>query len=538
MELDNDDDKQFILNGINHGFSLIDCDPSELQPAVVPNHNSATNPRSLSKVEHRIKAELEDGNYIISDTKPTMVSALAAIEKPDGDIRLIHDLSRPHGYSVNDFASKEECHYTSLDDALAFCKPGSWMCKIDLKWAYRSFAIPLSEHQITGLQWTFAGHSKNTYLLDGKLPFGARKSPAIYNRITQAIQRMMRRKGYNCCAYLDDFICVANDKASCHQAFNCLLTLLRRLGLRINWTKVVDPCQCISYLGIEIDSVKGTLRLDQTKAQSLHALLLDTMKKTRLTKRQLQSIAGKLNWACNVHPWGRPFMASFFQAIAMLSKPDHKFKISEVMRMDMHWWACCLANDIHVRHIWDQRPGVVITTDSCSVGAGGFCFNDGDFCYINWLLDKPWLSNAHINLKELATVMICLERWAAAHPGHHFYVYSDSFMTTCAINKHYSPNSLASKILRFIAQLVMKYNISISAFFIKGTSNDIADAISRLHSPGQALRLSSILRHTLSHGDYVYYLPYHMSNLAFNFLLPSLQKMWDHWTNWIMKSLD
>lgn len=523
------------MQGIRNGFSLIDCEPSQLPPAVVPNHPSATNPQTLHKVEHRISAEIEDGNYVITDTRPIIVSALAAIEKPDRDIRLIHDLSRPHGVSVNDHAIKDECRYTTLNDALVFCKPNSWMCKVDLKWAYRSIDIKVSERQITGLQWTFAGDTTGTYLLDAKLPFGSRKGPSHFNRVTQSIQRMMRRRGFNCCAYLDDFICIEDEQATCRQAFNCLLKLLRLLGLRINWTKVVDPCQCLSYLGIEIDSVKGTLRLDQKKARSIHDLLKDYGNRTRLTKRQLQSLAGKLNWAANVHPWGKPFMASLFQAVALLVKPDHKFKISRAMRMDMEWWTCCLSKDLHVFQIWDQRPLAITPADSSSVAAGGFLPNDGDFFYTNWLLDKPWLANAHINLKELATVMICLDRWAAAYPGHHFYVYSDNFMATCAINNRYSANVTASNILRHIGQLVIKHDISISAHFIKGDDNDIADAISRLHSSGQALRLSSLLGRFFGRNDFVYYMPFHMSNASFEFLLPRLQTMWDLWCTWTGK---
>lgn len=535
LELKEDHDKEFILNGITNGFSLIDCDASQLPPAEVPNHKSATNSWNRLKVENRIKAEIEDGNYFVSVSKPRIVSALAAIEKPDGDVRLIHDLSRPEGTSVNDFAVKEDCHYTNLNDALLLCKPNSWMCKVDLKWAYRSFDIKPSERQVTGLQWTFSGKDHQTYLLDGKLPFGARKSPAIYNRITQSVQRMMTRRGFNCCVYLDDFICIEDDKITCQLAFNCLLKLLRGLGLRINWQKVVDPCQCLTYLGIEIDTVKGTLRLDQCKARNLHDLLVAYGKKTRITKKELQSLAGRLCWAVCVHPWLKPFLASLFQAIAMLALPSHKLKISRTMRLDMEWWACCLSKDINVRLIWDQRPGVVITTDSCSVGAGGFCFNDGDFCYINWLLDKPCLANSHINLKELATVWLCLDRWAPAYQGHHFDVYTDSFMTACALNNRYSSNNLASRILRLVAQLIMRHDITITAHFIKGSTNDIADAISRLHSPGQALRLSSLLSDIYGDSEFVYFMPCHMSNVSFNFMLPSLQRMWEHWQVWTMR---
>ena len=56
------------------------------------------------KVENKIKEEIAEGNYIISKTTPLKTSALAAVPMSDGDIRLIHDFSRPEGYSVNDFA--------------------------------------------------------------------------------------------------------------------------------------------------------------------------------------------------------------------------------------------------------------------------------------------------------------------------------------------------------------------------------------------------------------------------------------------------
>lgn len=536
QELADDHDRDFILNGIKHGFSLIDGSPDLISPASVPNHPSANHPRTSDRVENRIKEEIQDGNYIISPECPKVVSALAAIEKPDGDVRLIHDLSRPADHSVNDYASKDECQYTSVEEALALCSPNGYLCKVDLKWAYRSFAIPPAQHTITGLQWTFKGDNHPTFLMDGKLPFGARKSPAIYNRITQAIQRMMRKRGFKVCAYLDDFICCAEDKLSCTLAFNSLIALLRQLGLRINWKKVVDPCQCLTYLGLEIDTVKGTLKLDKQKAIHIQEDLNEYLTKKRLSKRQLQSLAGKLNWAAHVHPWGKAFMASFFHSIGLLVKPHHKFLVNSTMIKDMHWWLACLSQDLHIRNIWDFRAQVIITTDSSSVGAGAFCLNDGDICYTNWILDKPELANAHINIKELATVLFCLVRWAPAYPGCHFNIHSDNFMTTCAVNNRYSPNSMASSILRRIADLVVAHNISITAHYIKGELNHIADALSRLHSPGQLLRLSALLHQF--HGDNLcfYLLANHMSLPSLEFLLPSLQKLLLTYKSWMQRS--
>ena len=53
------------------------------------------------KVEAQIKEEISNGRYIVTRDKPLVISALGAIPKPDsGDLRLIHDCSRPEGLGV------------------------------------------------------------------------------------------------------------------------------------------------------------------------------------------------------------------------------------------------------------------------------------------------------------------------------------------------------------------------------------------------------------------------------------------------------
>ena len=68
------------------------------------NYKSATNPVNRPMVEQTIRQEIALGNYVVSPTKPRIVSALGAIPKPSSpEIRLIHDCSSPHGQAVNDY---------------------------------------------------------------------------------------------------------------------------------------------------------------------------------------------------------------------------------------------------------------------------------------------------------------------------------------------------------------------------------------------------------------------------------------------------
>ena len=167
-------------------------------------------------------------------------------------------------------------------------------------------------------------------LCDQRLPFGSRKSPAIFNRITQAVRRIMSDKGIPCTAYLDDFFLCGKDFDTCQTALNTLLELLRSLGFRINWKKVVDPTQRLVFLGIQLDTVHNTMCLDPPKRQELCNLLQHHISSKRVSRSQLERLAGKLNWAAGVIPWGRTQLYPLYQEISQLKQPSHKMLLSRI----------------------------------------------------------------------------------------------------------------------------------------------------------------------------------------------------------------
>ena len=90
-ELVDDCDRDFIISGIKHGFDIID-DDAGITPVSCKNHPSAKPGSPLfNKVTSQVIKEIENGHYVICDTPPKIVSPMAAIPKPDGDVRLIHD---------------------------------------------------------------------------------------------------------------------------------------------------------------------------------------------------------------------------------------------------------------------------------------------------------------------------------------------------------------------------------------------------------------------------------------------------------------
>ena len=134
---------------------------------------------------------------------------------------------------------------------------------MDLANAYRSVKINPSNYKGTGLKWRFSGDQRVSYLVDTRLPFGSKRSPVIFNRLSQEVKAMMAARGYDIVAYLDDFLIVSDTREKCLTGLNTLLTLLRALGFHINYSKLEGPGQRLVFLGITLDTAKMTLEIPQ-----------------------------------------------------------------------------------------------------------------------------------------------------------------------------------------------------------------------------------------------------------------------------------
>lgn len=123
----------------------------------------------------------------------------------------------------------------------------------------------------------------------------------------------MGRRGFtSVVVYPDDFLVIAPTQEACQLAFSTLLQLLQDLGFSISWHKVVQPTQKLVFLGVEIDTVHFSLSLPASKLTELQRVVSNFLNKRQVNKKQLQQLAGKLNWACRVVYGGRTFLDAFW----------------------------------------------------------------------------------------------------------------------------------------------------------------------------------------------------------------------------------
>ena len=268
------------------------------------------------------------------------ISPLGIIPKKNkpGKWRLIVDLSAPKGRSINDGICQEVCtiSYTTVDmlaNLVNQAGQGSYLVKADIKEAYRNIPVHPDDQHLLGIQW------EDVVYVDKVLPFGLRSAPKIFTAVADAAQWMLSQRGVpRCLHYLDDFAIVEPDLETAKKSKRKLGQLFEELGLPLEPSKLEGPVTCLTFLGIEVDTVRQELRLPVTKMERLVAELHAAAGRKSLKKKELQSLTGLLQHACKVVRPGRAFLQRLYALQSVGSAPNHNIRLNRWAKADILWW--------------------------------------------------------------------------------------------------------------------------------------------------------------------------------------------------------
>jgi hypothetical protein len=108
--------------------------------------------------------------------------------------------------------------------------------------------------------------------------------------------------------------------------------------------KTVEPVQILIFLGIEFNTLKMELRLPSRNISEIKIMLELFMHVRKVTLRQLQSLIGLLNFACQLIAPGRAFCRRLIDATCGVRKAHHKIRISKSIKEDLIIWQTFLSN--------------------------------------------------------------------------------------------------------------------------------------------------------------------------------------------------
>ena len=208
---------------------------------------------------------------------------------------------------------------------------GALIYKRDLRHAYRQIPIDPSDYRYLGYHWN------DDLYFDTVLAMGQRNAAMACSRTTNAIMHMHHEDGYLGTNYLDDLIGVAAASYA-SDAYRSLGELLQELGLLENFDKACPPSVVQLVLGVEINTVDGTISVTKDRMLEIRDLLSEWEKKTKSTKVELQSLIGKLQYISKCVQQSRIFVNRLLDTLRTLS--DRKsFKIAGSFRKDLRWWS-------------------------------------------------------------------------------------------------------------------------------------------------------------------------------------------------------
>ena len=486
-------DTEFILYVLRHGLPVLPPEVA-LAPAICSNYSSCQEHRSL--VNKQLLAELAAGQLLRQPAGHAAphIHALGAIPKSAEEVRIIHDLSRPLGRAINDSITYKQYKWASIDDALALITPGCYMARVHVRNYYRHIPIDPADWSKLAFRWHFEGEAEPTTLWDTYLQFGQRNGPEVAHRFTSAILAIMRSRGYNSIVgIMDDFLIVAPTRAACGEAYEALLSLLHQLGFTVNMKpgKTEPPAQQQKFVGVLIDSVAMEARLDGEKLQQLKSKLALFRNRKSATRREVQSLAGLLNWVCKVVYGGRTFLRRILDTVGSSTAPTQRLHLGVGFQRDIAWWLTSLT--------WFNGKALILParrtaprefqTDAEGSGAVGVFLFGGYIGLthqaVRQLLPKdtppPGL---HISVYETFAVLVAVRLFPEAVRSQHLCVRSDNTTTVAAVNKLTCTAGEPSKtyIMRTLRRLFtasVQLNFRLTAQHVRGTDNGLADALSR-----------------------------------------------------------
>ena len=333
-----------IVQGLKYGWPTGRL-PTTPDPLLTfKNHKGATDhPESLEKYIQKEKSkDAVIGPFnAIPFTSRIGISPISTRPKKNSmERRVILDLSFPHGHAVNDGMIKNnylgwraELTFPNTDDLalrIAQIGKGALMFKIDLSRYFRQIPLDPGDYSMVG------------YIINGELyfdkvlPMGMRTAPYIAQRITNAVRYIHEQHKYFLLNYMDDFL-GAEERDRAFKAFDHLTQLLATLRVETAPDKIIPPTTRIEFLGITFDSTTMTIEVTQDRVKDMLQELNTWNTKTAVSRREVESLIGKLQFASKCVRPGRTFISRLIHWIRSMNRTD-KYPISPEARKDIAWW--------------------------------------------------------------------------------------------------------------------------------------------------------------------------------------------------------
>ena len=255
----------------------------------------------------------------------------------------------------------------------------------------------------------------------------------------------------------------------------------QEIGLPLAEDKFFGHVQVLEFLGLTIDSIRMAVAIPSDKATSILQDIQVVMRSKKCRVKQLQALAGRLNFITKAVPHGCPFSRRIYDMFAGM-KPHWHVSITAELHKDLQMWSRFIREyGGWTPILLPESPRIHLFTDAATTETLGW----GAWWGIAWAWDT-WdpvfmcSSKFSIDFLELFAVFVVVWLWSPQFANKHVIVHSDNQPTVAVVNSKTSKSNSMLVLLRFLTLHCMLNNITITANFVPGSANHVADALSRL----------------------------------------------------------
>ena len=300
-----------VVNLMQYDFPLGIRDREMLQRTQIKNHSTAL--EFSEDVEKYIQKEVKErallGPFRVPPHEAYHVSPLLSRPKENNQRRIIVDLSygdqAVNGNTCRGTYEGEAftLQLPTIDHVVAQIKGLRRPCliKADIARAFRNILIDPRDSIKCGIA------HKGEYFVDRALVFGAVNGTMIFQRVSDAVKHILNKEGIEVQNYIDDIFAAAeSDRGEEH--LKRIGQLIQDLGLPLNRDKVKGPSGELTIMGIDINVRDRTLAIPGTKMDEIVQICEQFHVRTECSKRDLQSLLGKLLYVSKIVKPARGFL--------------------------------------------------------------------------------------------------------------------------------------------------------------------------------------------------------------------------------------
>lgn len=287
--------------------------------------------------------------------------------------------------------------------------------------------------------WSFPAHPADATILGVELEgslyvarraqFGGKLYPWLANAVMAEFRVVARCRGMPMIFYTDDVFTTGgagdgpadrtswaaaaaqSDGRACWARMGRLQQMIESVGLVFNASKSVGPAKILTFLGLEIDSVRQRIHLPDDKVKHYLAVVRWVLAQPHVPRKVLESLEGRLLWASHVIVGG----------LVRVARLRHQRRFSRGVsqrlwrgvREDLRWWERTLLRGLRSRDgcwapFWLHgvpQPTRVISDSSGDEAQGFGLVYDGRLSQGFWRHTGVEHSSAY---RELVPVLLAL----------------------------------------------------------------------------------------------------------------------------------